>query len=190
MGLLGSGHPVRSAISGPDHNDLADVYFLEEQFPPTYNSYRILMRLESPDLCQTLDFYSAPDWLCSPREQGCPRARQLPHPPAARPHAHRHLHSLRLVYRSRCRQHREYCTEWRGGVAQNNVWAVGGRDMTPVPASGQSLIEHWNGTAWSVAPAVPTVGILNGVAARSSTDVWAVGDAGAFCITTAHPGAR
>lgn len=63
-------------------------------------------------------------------------------------------------------------------LTQNDVWAVGGRDMTPVPYSGQSLIEHWNGTTWSITQSVPAVGILNGVAALSNSDMWAVGDTG------------
>ena len=40
-----------------------------------------------------------------------------------------------------------------------------------------TLIEHWNGTAWSIVPS-PTPGaypILSGVAARTSNDVYAVG---------------
>ena len=42
----------------------------------------------------------------------------------------------------------------------------------------QTLVEHWNGSAWSVVPS-PNLGShennLNGVAAISSNDVWAVG---------------
>ena len=61
-------------------------------------------------------------------------------------------------------------------VASNDVWAVGDNDE--VPGVGiTTLIEHWNGSAWSIVPS-PTPGaypILNAVAARSSTDVYAVG---------------
>ena len=58
----------------------------------------------------------------------------------------------------------------------NDVWAVGwAKNASGVPTT---LIEHWNGTAWSVVPS-PNVGtvdnILAGVAAVASTDVWAVG---------------
>ncbi len=65
-------------------------------------------------------------------------------------------------------------------VSANDAWAVGryhnstvGRDLT--------LIEHWDGSAWSVASS-PNVGdhsnYLTGVTAISSNDVWAVGYTG------------
>jgi hypothetical protein len=61
-------------------------------------------------------------------------------------------------------------------VAANNVWAVG--ENEEVPGLGIStLIEHWNGSAWTIVTS-PTPGaypILNAVAARSATDVYAVG---------------
>jgi hypothetical protein len=61
-------------------------------------------------------------------------------------------------------------------VASNNVWAVG--ENEEVPGLGiTTLIEHWNGSAWSIV-ASPTPGaypILNAVAARSASDVYAVG---------------
>src|SRR6266704_312054 len=58
-------------------------------------------------------------------------------------------------------------------AADNDAWAVGivitGFSTTP-------LIEHWNGTAWSiVANPGTTVGGLSGVAVVSSNDIWAVG---------------
>ena len=61
-------------------------------------------------------------------------------------------------------------------IASNNVWAVG--ENEEVPGLGLStLIEHWNGTAWSIV-ASPTPGaypLLNAVAGRSASDVYAVG---------------
>ena len=66
----------------------------------------------------------------------------------------------------------------RGVVAinGNNVWAVGSFNNTG--GFGQNLIEHWNGTAWSVV-ASPDVGTnnngLSGVTAVSKNDIWAVG---------------
>ena len=61
-------------------------------------------------------------------------------------------------------------------IATNNVWAVG--ENEEVPGLGIStLIEHWNGTAWSIV-ASPTPGaypLLNAVAGRSASDVYAVG---------------
>jgi hypothetical protein len=51
----------------------SDTVFLHEQIPAlTYSAYRVLMRLESPDLCQTLDVYSAPDPLCLPTSGAAP----------------------------------------------------------------------------------------------------------------------
>jgi plastocyanin len=52
-------------------------------------------------------------------------------------------------------------------AATNDVWAVGTFD-------GASLIEHWDGAAWSTV-ASPSAGTLLGVGAVSGTDVWAVG---------------
>jgi len=61
-------------------------------------------------------------------------------------------------------------------VASNNVWVVG--ENEEVPGLGiTTLIEHWNGSAWSIV-ASPTPGAypaLNAVAARSASDVYAVG---------------
>ena len=61
-------------------------------------------------------------------------------------------------------------------VSANDVWAVGyyvnGSNVD------QTLVEHWNGSAWSVVSS-PNAGTgdndLYGVAAVSATDVWAVG---------------
>ena len=63
-------------------------------------------------------------------------------------------------------------------VAGNNVWAVGytiTTDGTNQP--DKTLIEHWNGSAWSVvaSPSPASNDTLSGVAARSAGDVWAVG---------------
>jgi hypothetical protein len=64
-------------------------------------------------------------------------------------------------------------------VTPTDVWAVGylkGSDDQEQP-----LIEHWDGTAWSVSPApVPSPGgnRLQGVGGSSPTDVWAVGVTG------------
>jgi hypothetical protein len=74
-------------------------------------------------------------------------------------------------------------------VAPNDVWAVGIMQTSGGGGGGRggggggaianrTLVEHWNGTAWSVVTS-PNVGSGNnyllGVAASSSTDVWAVG---------------
>lgn len=58
-------------------------------------------------------------------------------------------------------------------VTSDDVWAVG---YDEVDLGLRPLIEHWDGSAWSVVALVPPPNlILYGVAAASSTDVWAVG---------------
>jgi hypothetical protein len=60
-------------------------------------------------------------------------------------------------------------------VAANNIWAVG-IDYTTNPA--RMLIEHWNGTAWSIVPspsAGADVAYLFQVSALSANDIWAIG---------------
>lgn len=59
-----------------------------------------------------------------------------------------------------------------------DAWAVGNVEGGLTGSAGQILIEHWNGTRWSVVPS-PKIGFgggLWGVAAISPTDAWAVGD--------------
>jgi hypothetical protein len=62
-------------------------------------------------------------------------------------------------------------------VSPNDIWAVGSYCCTPSGVQ-QNLIEHWNGSAWSIAPS-PNVGefdnILSGVVALSPNNAWAVG---------------
>lgn len=61
-------------------------------------------------------------------------------------------------------------------ISANNVWAVGEYFDQNV-TSETTLIEHWNGTSWSVIPGA-NPGIfngLNGVTAISAKDIWAVG---------------
>ncbi len=63
-------------------------------------------------------------------------------------------------------------------ISSNDIWAVGYADDTP-PGIYQTLIEHWNGSNWTVV-ASPNPGSNNnellGVAALSNGDAWAVGD--------------
>ena len=56
-------------------------------------------------------------------------------------------------------------------ASTNDVWAVG---SVPAVGGNHALIEHWNGSRWSVTPN-PANGSLSGVAAISPTDAWAVG---------------
>jgi hypothetical protein len=70
---------------------------------------------------------------------------------------------------------------------QNQLVGVEGTSATDAWADGyyanstgaHSLLEHWNGSAWSLvtapAPSGGTSDVLNGIGANSSTDVWAVG---------------
>jgi hypothetical protein len=69
-------------------------------------------------------------------------------------------------------------------VSSNNSWAVG---FSPAPSGTplyirQSLIEQWDGSNWNVITSPNPAGKpdveLNGVAAVSASDVWAVGHSG------------
>src|SRR5436305_546774 len=63
-------------------------------------------------------------------------------------------------------------------LTASNAWAVGGYD-TGGTGLNHTLIEHWNGTAWSIVPTPDSPpGVLNAVDAVSASDVWAVGGAG------------
>jgi hypothetical protein len=59
-----------------------------------------------------------------------------------------------------------------------DVWAVGDQGIAGT-TTGSTLIEHWNGTAWSIVPS-PSPGSgadLTGVTtSNAANDVWAVGD--------------
>jgi hypothetical protein len=76
------------------------------------------------------------------------------------------------------------------GTGPGDVWAVGS-DAAP-SGSQQSLIEHWNGTAWSRVPSPqgePAAAELLSVSALSPTDAWAVGDGrpgGSFTTLVEH----
>src|SRR5437899_4230947 len=66
--------------------------------------------------------------------------------------------------------------EWVSALSANDVWAVG--FYTGSDGIIHGLTEHWDGTRWSVVPAVdatPYATIFYGVDAISSNDVWAVG---------------
>ena len=63
-------------------------------------------------------------------------------------------------------------------VSANNIWAVG-NSFNSKTFSGKTLIEHWNGTRWSIVSS-PNVGsegnILNGVTnVPGTSDAWTVG---------------
>ena len=63
-------------------------------------------------------------------------------------------------------------------IAANDIWAVGSSQPDNKIYS-KTLIEHWDGTSWSIVPSpnVPSVNnYLSGVSAASATNIWAVGD--------------
>lgn len=66
-------------------------------------------------------------------------------------------------------------------VSTKRIWAVGCTDGCVVQGAFNPQIEQWNGTSWrQVAAPVTPYGIytLNGVAASSASDAWAVGGGG------------
>jgi hypothetical protein len=61
-------------------------------------------------------------------------------------------------------------------ISANDIWAVGGSSRGS--RVGNPLIEHWNGSSWSIVPAPQppdSIASLSGVSALSANDVWAVG---------------
>ncbi len=68
-----------------------------------------------------------------------------------------------------------------GATSSGDVWAVGSYYPSSTSPE-QTLIEHWNGKAWSVSPSPSpgsSVNVLRGVAATSPKNAWAVGESGA-----------
>ncbi len=70
----------------------------------------------------------------------------------------------------------EYVLNSVEAITPTNVWAVGEAENV-ADGSSATLIEHWNGTDWSIvsSPSPGTGAALYGVTASSATDVWAVG---------------
>jgi hypothetical protein len=71
----------------------------------------------------------------------------------------------------------EYQLDSIQAISPTNAWAVGQNLNADTLASQGTLIEHWNGTSWSIVPS-PSTGsndYLDGVTASGSSDVWAVG---------------
>ena len=63
-------------------------------------------------------------------------------------------------------------------ISANNVWAVGDDADSATPSTQfRPLIEQWNGSSWSVvtSPVRGTSDFLNGIAAISASNIWAVG---------------
>ena len=58
------------------------------------------------------------------------------------------------------------------------MWAVGDDTNSPAPSAEYApLVEHWNGSTWSVvaSPVTGTSDFVAGIAAVSASDIWAVG---------------
>jgi len=76
-------------------------------------------------------------------------------------------------------------TNWLRAVAavsSSNVWAVG-QQAPQGEAPDQTLIEHWNGKAWSVVSspnAGAAGGVLIGITVVNKDNIWAVGVSSAF----------
>lgn len=64
-------------------------------------------------------------------------------------------------------------------VSAGDIWAVGeASNSSSDQGLRQTLIEHWNGTQWSIVPGQNPAGYsssLSGVAVVSASDIWAVG---------------
>jgi hypothetical protein len=59
-------------------------------------------------------------------------------------------------------------------ISDTEAWAVGGAGIRELPRT--PLIEHWNGSAWTMVPSPNAPGgQLFGASGTSATDVWAVG---------------
>lgn len=60
-------------------------------------------------------------------------------------------------------------------AGSTDAWAVGYSQQTNPQGPYYTLIEHWNGSAWSIAQSDYDLGVLNAAAGTGSNDVWAVG---------------
>ena len=62
-------------------------------------------------------------------------------------------------------------------ASASDAWVVSGAAQKALGVN-KTVIEHWNGTAWTRVPSAnpkPGGGVLTGVSAASATDAWAVG---------------
>ena len=79
----------------------------------------------------------------------------------------------------------QYTLNGVASVSANDVWAVG--DLLGSTGEFQTLVEHWDGSAWSVV-ASPNQGTssnyLYGVTAISASNVWAVGSYNGSVVQT------
>jgi hypothetical protein len=75
------------------------------------------------------------------------------------------------------RRHRSTALYGITALSSTNVWAVGNAEYADF--SNNTLVEHWNGSAWSLVPAAAATGsTLRAISAVSASDMWAVGSGG------------
>lgn len=62
-------------------------------------------------------------------------------------------------------------------ISGSDIWAVGYANANSMGKNGAALIEHWDGTKWTLAdsPIGGNATALYGIAALSSTNIWVVG---------------
>ena len=70
-------------------------------------------------------------------------------------------------------------------ISASDIWAVGGNPPSQSGYSGQALLEHWNGSTWSIVAAPPSTATWSAssrfeLAAVASNNVWAVGNFDSF----------
>jgi hypothetical protein len=64
-------------------------------------------------------------------------------------------------------------------LSPSNIWAAGDGTSSPAPSATYTpLIEHWNGSRWSIVKSLlqGTSDLVNGVAAVAPNNIWVVGD--------------
>lgn len=66
-------------------------------------------------------------------------------------------------------------------ISANNAWAVGNGfnnvHDTSATVANKAVIEHWNGTAWSIVTSPAGLISVDRISAASATDIWASGQA-------------
>lgn len=62
-------------------------------------------------------------------------------------------------------------------LSPSSAWAIGTQNKARTPSAVSTLIEHWNGSSWTVTPVVlgSMTTSLNAVAGGQASGVWAVG---------------
>ncbi|MFI5913323.1 hypothetical protein [Dactylosporangium sp. NPDC051541] len=61
-------------------------------------------------------------------------------------------------------------------LSDTDVWAAGFSNTSTSGHNDRPLIEHWNGTTWTVTPAGTANIMLRGISADAANDAWAVGE--------------